>query len=175
MISSGYLSMLGAAANVAHVGSSAYYAEGGPEQKFMAGVSAAGEMAAFDVGLGVAGNIARKRIGAFAATNSGKFVFGNAARRVASLGVRGGLMAGTAGALVTLGVAGGLYGGYKAVDYLAQRGAASRSPNLEWGGLSKSMTTRKAATMRQRSLAQMNRGAMSARSLMGREAQYLHR
>lgn len=46
---------------------------------------------------------------------------------------------------------------------------------LEWGNNIKAFQTQKAATMRQQSLMLMNRGQMSARSLMGQEATFIHR
>ena len=46
---------------------------------------------------------------------------------------------------------------------------------LEWGNNIAAFQTRKAHTMRQQSLAAMNRGQMSARSLLGQEAVFVHR
>lgn len=45
---------------------------------------------------------------------------------------------------------------------------------LEWVNSNAAFNTQKAYTMRQQSLAMMNRGEMSARSLMGREAVMMH-
>jgi phage tail tape-measure protein len=47
--------------------------------------------------------------------------------------------------------------------------------NLDWGTHTKAFQTRRAHTMRQQSLAAMNRGQMSARSLLGQEAVFVHR
>lgn len=46
---------------------------------------------------------------------------------------------------------------------------------LEWGNNINAFQTNRAATMRQQSLMAMNRGQMSARSLMGQEATFVHK
>lgn len=46
---------------------------------------------------------------------------------------------------------------------------------LNWGNNTAAFSTQRAATMRQQSLALMNRGAMSSRSLLGQEAVFVHR
>jgi len=50
-----------------------------------------------------------------------------------------------------------------------------RRRGLEWGNNIKAFQTEGAHTMRQRSLSAMNRGQMSARSLLGQEAIFVHR
>jgi hypothetical protein len=47
--------------------------------------------------------------------------------------------------------------------------------NLNWGAHTAPFQTQRAHTMRQQSLAAMNRGQMSARSLLGQEAVFVHR
>jgi hypothetical protein len=45
----------------------------------------------------------------------------------------------------------------------------------DWAGQTQAFNTQRASTMRQRSLEAMNRGMMNSRSLMGREASFMHR
>jgi len=58
-------------------------------------------------------------------------------------------------------------------DRMVDRERARRK--LEWGNNITAFRTERAHTMRQQSLALMNRGQMSSRSLMGREAVFIHR
>jgi hypothetical protein len=53
--------------------------------------------------------------------------------------------------------------------------AQRQSRGLDWGQHTAAFQTQRAHTMRQRSLAAMNRGEMSARSLLGQEALFVHR
>jgi hypothetical protein len=90
---------------------------------------------------------------------------------------------GTAIGAVVGAVAGGLAGSFAGeglTDYLTRipdrmvdRERARRG--LNWGQHTAAFNTRRAHTMRQQSLALMNRGAMSSRSLLGQEAMYVHR
>ncbi len=58
-------------------------------------------------------------------------------------------------------------------DRMVERERSRRK--LDWGNNTAAFQTQRAATMRQQSLGLMNRGQMSARSLMGREATFIHR
>jgi hypothetical protein len=58
-------------------------------------------------------------------------------------------------------------------DRLVEREQSKR--RLNWGVQSPAFNTQRAHTMRQQSLSMMNRGTMSARSLLGREAMFVHR
>lgn len=58
-------------------------------------------------------------------------------------------------------------------DRMVDRERARRS--LNWGQHTAAFQTQRAYTMRQQSLALMNRGAMSSRSLLGQEAMFVHR
>lgn len=50
-----------------------------------------------------------------------------------------------------------------------------RRRSLDWGKQNAAFNTQRAATMRQQSLAAMNRGQLSARSLLGQEAVFVHK
>ncbi len=58
-------------------------------------------------------------------------------------------------------------------DRMVERERAKR--RLDWGNNSAAFQTQRAHTMRQQSLALMNRGQMSSRSLLGQEAMFVHR
>ena len=62
--------------------------------------------------------------------------------------------------------------GFRFADHLVESERAKR--NLNWINDSSAFQTRKAATMRQQSLQAMNRGMMSSRSVLGREAAFMH-
>lgn len=118
--------------------------------------------AAFEVGSGV-GGLAGKRA---AANVIGKSFLG---RTVASGAVR--LGARMAGGFAMTAVA---EAGMAGVDHMRDLGSKTRMNGLEWGQQNGAFDTQRAHTMRQQSLQQMNNGTMSARSLLGREAVYLH-
>jgi hypothetical protein len=68
------------------------------------------------------------------------------------------------------------YKGYDFANRLVENERRRRGVEWsEWGGQTQVFNTQRSATMRQRSLEAMNRGMMNARSLMGREAGFMHR
>ena len=138
--------------------------EGGPDKRLMSGVKGMTEMAGFDIATSFAG----KGVAKVASTGAGKFALGKHAAKVA----RWGRFPKGSGALMVAGMA--IEGAYEFQKHLADIGSRQRLSGLEWGKGSAGMNTRRAHTMRQQSLQEMNRGSMSARSLLGREAQYLH-
>jgi hypothetical protein len=89
---------------------------------------------------------------------------------------------GTAVGAVTGTVLGGLAGaigaeqivsfGFQQMDRLVEGERAKR--HLNWVNESAAFRTRKSATMRQQSLQAMNRGMMASRSVLGREASFMH-
>jgi hypothetical protein len=83
--------------------------------------------------------------------------------------VVGGLAGGIAGAI-------GFYEGFQALsripDRMVDRERARRK--LDWVGDKRAFQTQRASTMRQQSMEMMNRGMMSARSMLGREGVMLH-
>lgn len=137
---------------------------GGPGERGMAGVHGAMEMAGFEIATNFAGKGAAK----FARSNSGKFALGKHASKVGKWGRI------SKGNVAVLAVGLAAEGAYEFQKHLADIGSKQRMSGLEWGKGSPGMDTQKAYTMRQQSLQMMNRGSMSARSLLGREAQYLH-
>lgn len=138
--------------------------DGGPGDKFKAGARGMTEMAGFEV----ASSFAGKGIARLAKTSGGQFALGKHASKIAKWGR---LSKGNLG-IMAIGI--GAEGAYEFQKHLADIGSKQRMSGLEWGKGSPGMDTQRAYTMRQQSLQQMNRGQMSARSLLGREAQYLH-
>ena len=157
-------SLIGPTFTASMVLGSAISAEGGPGNKFKAGARSLSEMAGFEVATSFAG----KGIAAAARTKAGRFALGKHASKVGKWGRL------SRGNLVVLGTALAAEGAYEFQKHLADIGSQQRMTGLEWGKGSPGMDTRRAYTMRQQSLQMMNRGSMSARSLLGREAQYLH-
>lgn len=78
------------------------------------------------------------------------------------------------GGLAGSGISEKIYDTFLAIpDRMVDRERARRG--LNWGQHTAAFQTQRAHTMRQQSLALMNRGAMSSRSLMGQEAMFIHR
>lgn len=90
--------------------------------------------------------------------------------KVVTGGVSTGTIVGTGIAAAATGTA---YGWYKYSDVQIQ--AERERRKFTWSAHTAPFRTQKAATMRQQSLALMNRGAMSSRSLLGQEAVYVHK
>lgn len=162
---------VGPAMTAAYIAEPMITTQGSIDERVMAGVGGLALSSGIDVGMFGSWNLFKRGVGRAATSTAGKFMIGEAsAARVGSWAARGVSLGASA---TTLGVSLAAMGAYEGFSYIASQEAARRN-GLEWAQQTKAMTTRKAATMRQQSLSLMNRGAMSARSLMGREAQFFH-
>lgn len=127
-------------------------AEGGIGEKAKVGAVGIGDLAGWGVGE-YAGRAIGARIGGALAPAAG--------------GLAGGLVGGML-------ISGAVQGGIAFAEHLQDLGSRNRIHGWKWGQNNPAFNTRKAATMRQYSLQQMNRGMMSSRSLLGKEAQIVH-
>jgi hypothetical protein len=85
-----------------------------------------------------------------------------------------GLLAGALGGYTVASSA--AYSAYDFADRMVENQKRKRGLEWnEWAGQTQAFNTQRAVTMRQRSLEAMNRGMMNSRSLMGREAGFMHR
>jgi len=158
--------MAGAALGGLFMAMPAFTTEGDAVAKARAVGEGAAAYAGWDVGAFVG---ARAGAGLGAAIGSfvpvvGSMIGGAIGLAAGALG--GGLLAGEA----TAGIYNATLG---AADNLVDRERSRRG--LNWAQDTGAFRTASAATMRQQSLSLMNRGQMSARSLMGQEATFVHR
>jgi hypothetical protein len=136
----------------------AFLTEGSGKEKARAVTSGAGMFAGWEVG-------SKAGMGIGAAV--GSIVPGIGSAIGAAVGyLGGGLIGGFAGEELTDTLT-------RIPDRMVEKERSRR--NLDWGGHTAAFQTRRAHTMRQQSLAAMNRGQMSARSLLGQEATFVHR
>jgi hypothetical protein len=132
--------------------------EGPANEKARAVTKGVGAMAGWAVG-------SKAGMGIGAAIGSYVPVVGTAIGAVVGY-VAGGLIGSGAGEAVTDAIT-------RVPDRMVDRERSRRK--LEWGNNIAAFTTQRASTMRQQSLSLMNRGQMSARSLMGQEATFIHK
>ena len=151
-------SLMGGGLMAAFVALPAFTTEGPVQERARAVTSGLGAFAGFEVG-SKAGLGTGAAIGSFA-TPVGA-VIGGAIGYIA-----GGLIGSVAGEELTDTLT-------RIPDRMVDRERSRR--NLDWGTHTKAFQTQRAHTMRQQSLAAMNRGQMSARSLLGQEAVFVHR
>jgi hypothetical protein len=126
--------------------------QGGPKEKIKAGLMGLGDQAGFSIG-GYLGKAVGARVGGAIAPAVG--------------GLAGGLIGGIAiGAAIEGGIAFG--------EHLQDLGSRNRLYGWKWAQNNPAFNTKRAATMRQQAMQQMNRGMMSSRNLLGQEAQMVH-
>jgi hypothetical protein len=144
-------SLLGGGLMAAMIALPAFTTEGPIEEKMRAVTSGAGSFAGWEVGSKLGMGI-------------GAAVGGGIGGVVGYIG--GGLIGSIAGGELTEAIT-------RIPDRMVDRERNRR--NLDWGAHTAAFQTQRAHTMRQQSLAAMNRGQMSARSLLGQESMFVHR
>jgi len=149
----------GAAIGLGFMGYAAYSTPGGVYEKSLAAGATGAGMIAGTAGMW-AGAVGGAAIGSTILPGIGSLIGG----------VAGGL-AGSMGA--DMAASGAVYAVAGVADRMVQGERNRRT--WDWVGSTAAFNTQKAATMRQQSLSAMNRGSMSSRSLLGKEAMYVHR
>lgn len=160
----GWTETLGTAASITgFVGipaASAITTEGGLYEKTRAGLTGGVDMAGWEVGSRATNAILKSKN-----ILQGTGILVGAGRLAA--GMVPGLIAGQI-------LASGAEKGFEFMEHLGKLGRGDRARGMNFGN-SAALNTERAYTMRQQSLAAMNRGMNTARNLLGREAELMHR
>lgn len=144
--------VMGAGMGIGFIAMPAFMEQGGPAAKSKAVLEGIGSQVGWSAG-------------AFGGRVAGAALGGGATLGVASiLGGIGGSIIG--GAVIS--------GGIAFAEHLQDLGSRNRIHGWKWAQNNPAFNTKRAATMRAQSLEQMNRGQMSSRSLLGKEAHMIH-